>query len=532
MTEPLRCVKPDRVITGWDFSTGGVKCLAFDLDGRTVAEVRLPTDLWRGDVDDTGRLVEPELHELNLMQLEGQARATVRELAGQLRKLGLLEKWLAGGISATHHTAGRIDRNHNQIRRAICWNDQTLRQYRRRGERRLGGKAAVKRLMGGPWADRYTLSHLVKDEEILSSADWKRTVRILPHGPLSAGYLTGNFDVISISAAASTGILDLRRIRWCPQMLEALASKEYRRLARKQLPRLIDQNEPIGPLAEHLAVEVGMDPKRVPLIFPTSDDQQAGLVGGGAVDDGELAVILGNSAVVNSSSHQIPTRDNLDVMRLNWRPFLWMRCYNNGAQFVDQIVKPRPGWKQSEWNRLEDEARRCPPGCGGVAVMPFLNPEPSLGIEKPSTQWTPAEPTRRGVRRRASLEAVAYLIALGVRAHEQAGQRIAQITVSGGIARSDLMCEILATVLDRPLRRLVSDEGPALGAAVTALAAMESYLRGQRGIKAPYSVADAVDVLVKFRRRPARPNEKWRDIYRTELQKFEQRLQQLAKRKH
>ena len=31
------------------------------------------------------------------------------------------------------------------------------------------------------------------------------------------------------------------------------------------------------------------------------------------------------------------------------------------------------------------------------------------------------------------------------------------------------MCEILASVLDRPLERLQSDEGPALGAAVTAL---------------------------------------------------------------
>ena len=44
--ESLRCLRPETVITGWDFSTGGVKCLAFDLDGRTLTEVRLPTDLW------------------------------------------------------------------------------------------------------------------------------------------------------------------------------------------------------------------------------------------------------------------------------------------------------------------------------------------------------------------------------------------------------------------------------------------------------------------------------------------------------
>src|SRR5262245_49159738 len=44
--EPLRCVAPETVITGWDFSTGSVKGLAFDLDGNALAEVRLPTDLW------------------------------------------------------------------------------------------------------------------------------------------------------------------------------------------------------------------------------------------------------------------------------------------------------------------------------------------------------------------------------------------------------------------------------------------------------------------------------------------------------
>ena len=46
MAETLRYVTPESIITGWDFSTGSVKCLAFDLEGNTVAEVRLPTDLW------------------------------------------------------------------------------------------------------------------------------------------------------------------------------------------------------------------------------------------------------------------------------------------------------------------------------------------------------------------------------------------------------------------------------------------------------------------------------------------------------
>jgi sugar (pentulose or hexulose) kinase len=123
----------------------------------------------------------------------------------------------------------------------------------------------------------------------------------------------------------------------------------------------------------------------------------------------------------------------------------------------------------------------------------------------------------------AALEALAYLIALGVREHESAGQKISRITVSGGIARSDLMCEILATVLDRRLERLESSEGPALGAAVTALAALETHLRRQRGNGEPFTVADAVARMVRFRE-PVLPNPAWRESYREGLRHFEERL--------
>jgi sugar (pentulose or hexulose) kinase len=506
VAEPLRCLAPRSVITGWDFSTGAVKCLAFDLDGRTLAEVRLPTDLW----------TENGVSELNLLQLEGQARASTRAMAARLRDLGRLGDWCAGGISATHHTAGRLDADHLPVRRAICWNDFSLAPYHAKGLERLGGQERIRRLIGGPLASRYTLSHLVKDEALLPVAEWERTARLLPHGALAAGYLTGNFDVVSVSAAASTGLMNLRTARWCRPMLAALEQPRLRRLAWNQLPRIVDQFEPLGPLVAHLALEAGLRPNPRPLIFPTSDDQQAGLAGGGAVDAGQVAVILGNSAVVNSSSARLPSSGTLDAMRLNWGPYLWMRCYNNGAQFLDRIVGPRP-----DWDGLEDAARACPSGVDGVTLLPFAVPEPSLGIATPRLRWLPAEPRATGPRFRAALEAIAYLIALGVREHEDAGQRITRITLSGGIARSRLMGEILATVLDRPLERLQSDEGPALGAAATALAGMETHRRRRRRIKTPFTVADAVATFVKFRD-PAVPNPAWRDAYRKGLTAFQE----------
>jgi sugar (pentulose or hexulose) kinase len=507
VSERLRCVKPNSIVVGWDFSTGGVKALAFDLRGKVQAHVRLPTDLWTAG----------GVSELNLMQLQGQAHASVRGLVAELGR-GRLDRWVAGGISATHHTAGRIDKLGIQVRRAICWNDHSLAPYHARGLERLGGQEKVLQAIGGPWAIRYTLSHLVKDEETLSPEEWKRTHRILPHGALAAGYLTGNFDVSSVSAAASTGIMNLKTCKWSPFMLGALADPKHRQLAKKQLPRIVPDAEPIGYLhASMLGLEARAKAPAV-AVFPTSDDQAAGLVGGGAVDAGQMAVILGNSAVVNSSSSQLPASGTLDAMRLNWGPYLWMRCYNNGAQFLDRVVGPKP-----DWAKLEAEARGLEPGSNGVGVLPFANPEPSLGVAEPRVSWFPQEPGEMATKYRASLEALAYLIALGVAEHEAAGQKITRITVSGGIARSNLMWAILATVLNRPLHRLQSDEGPALGAAVTALAALETYLRRQKKIKEPYTVADAVAVLVKFRDQVA-PNPAWSAAYQAGLQTFRERL--------
>lgn len=504
MPEPLRATDPNAVVVGWDFSTGAVKALAFDLSGAVLAEVRLPTDLWTAD----------GVSELNVMQLEGQARASARELAARLRDLGRLKDWLAGGISATHHTAGRIDAYGNQVRRMICWNDQTLAKYHEFGLARLGGQAKAIELTGGPWAVRYSLSHLVKDAATLGDADWKRTRWIQQHGCLAAGYLTGRFDCISVSSAASTGMLDLRTEQWRPEMLAALEKPEHRTLAEKCLPAVIGMNEPVGPLADQIAADAGLPASVRPLVFPSLDDQAAGLVGGGAVDPGHVAVILGNSAVVNSSSGSLPTSGNLDCMKLNWGAYLWMRCYSNGAQFLDRVVGHNP-----EWSKLEAAASAVPPGCGGVGVLPFALSEPSIGVNAPRFEWFPSEPTDLGVKVRASFEAIAYLIGLAVKEHEAAGQTVTRVTVSGGIARSQLMGEILASVLNKPLERLVSNEGTALGAAVVALAGLETVNRKRAGIREPYPVADAVATLVKFRE-PVRPRAEWVPVYAKGLAEF------------
>jgi sugar (pentulose or hexulose) kinase len=112
---------------------------------------------------------------------------------------------------------------------------------------------------------------------------------------------------------------------------------------------------------------------------------------------------------------------------------------------------------------------------------------------------------------------------LGVQAHEKAGQKVTRITVSGGIARSELMCEILASMLDKPISTLESFEGPALGAATAAFASLELHMRKQAGIKEPFTIADAMAKMIRFKR-VVQPNKNWVEAYQKLLTQFKLKI--------
>src|SRR5262249_35177439 len=147
-------------------------------------------------------------------------------------------------------------------------------------------------------------------------------------------------------------------------------------------------------------------------------------------------------------------------------------------QFLDKIVGKKP-----RWDKLEEQARSGPPRCDGIMALPFVLAEPSLGVMEKRFAWLPAAPKEPGHKFRAALEAHALLVALGANARKEAQQKISRIGLPGGKPTSGLACEIAATALGMPLERLQSDEAPALGAAVTALAALESSCRRQQGIE-------------------------------------------------
>ncbi len=102
----------------------------------------------------------------------------------------------------------------------------------------------------------------------------------------------------------------------------------------------------------------------------------------------------------------MPKSGGLDLMCHELGRLPLDRCYSNGASLIRRLFGDEPPFAE-----LNAQAEHVPAGCGGCRVMPFLDSEPSLGVMKPCYRWT-SEPADDGVRFRACLEAIAYLIAL------------------------------------------------------------------------------------------------------------------------
>ena len=128
------------------------------------------------------------------------------------------------------------------------------------------------------------------------------------------------------------------------------------------------------------------------------------------------------------------------------------------------------------------------PGADGVVVLPFYNGERTpnlpngkgciLGLN--DTNMTPANIVR------ASMESAIFGLRAGLeafaRAHKTLVDRIDEIRLTGGAARSAIWRQIVADNFGRPVRLPASQEGAAMGAA---------FERGELGLQALRDIAAA-----------------------------------------
>ena len=121
-----------------------------------------------------------------------------------------------------------------------------------------------------------------------------------------------------------------------------------------------------------------------------------------------------------------------------------------------------------DWDELVAAVQNAAPGAGGALFRPFLTGERG-GVAGPEDRggWTGlSASTTRADLARAAVEGLAFAVAAAARSLDADGG--SPVVLTGGAARAPEVQQVLADVLERPVRHLQLRSASAIGAAVLA----------------------------------------------------------------
>ena len=312
---------------------------------------------------------------------------------------------------------------------------------------------------------------------------------LLPHDYLNH-YLTGE-TFMECGDASGTGLLDIRTRDWHPGMLAAVDPD--RDLA-DCLPRLIGAGDAGGRLRAPAAELLGL-PAGIPVACGGGDNMMAA-IGTGNLTEGRLTMSLGTSGTLFAYA-EAPCIDPAGELAAfcsstgGWLPLL---CTMNCTVATEQ-ARALFGM---ELGALEEAVSAAAPGAGGVVVLPFYNGErvPNLPRGKGCILGLDGSNATAANIARASMESAVFGLRAGLEAFERTRgalvEKISEIRLTGGAARSAVWRQIVADNFGWPVRVPDTEEGAAMGAALNAM------LLGNAGHGDSRALAAAVDEHVKF----------------------------------
>ncbi|HEY4300111.1 MAG TPA: xylulokinase [Candidatus Didemnitutus sp.] len=433
---------------GIDSGTQSTKTVVLDLDqGRIVAEARAPHRLIAGL--PAGHL---EQHPSDWIRALDSTLKSVARKIDRRRIRGI-------GVSGQQHGFVPLDGAGKVIRPAKLWCDTSTSDECELLTRKLGGVSRVIKLAGLPFLPGYTAPKILwlKRHE---PAHFKRLRHVLlPHDYLNF-HLTGNY-FMEPGDASGTALLDVRRRRWCPEVIRAIDP----RLA-DWLPELGDSSKPAGTLRPELARRYGFPADIV--VSAGGGDNMMGAIGTGNVEAGVVTASFGTSGTIYAHSPKPVIDPRGEIAAFcdstgGWMPLL---CTMN-VTLVTEIFRELYG---HDHGALERAVNSTPAGSGGLILLPYLDGErtPNLPYGRGVLFGLTRANTNRAHQLRAAMEGVTLGMNYGLRRLATLGVKPAEIRLTGGGAKSAAWRQLAADVFGVPVVKMVEDEGAALGGAIQA----------------------------------------------------------------
>lgn len=440
------------LVIGIDSSTTATKAIAWDRDGRLVAEGRSAITLSNP---------RPLFYEQDSEDWWRSLCAALGELGGAVE----MDRVAALAIANQRETFVALDAAGEPLGPAITWLDE-------RGREDVGllckklGRDRLLQITGkipDPTPCVYAMHWLMRK----APERYRKAAKFLEvHGYL-VWRLTGLYRT-SWASVDPMGVYDLAAKQLSEPILEAL------RLTPKQFAVAVAPGSVLGEVTGEAAEATGL--RAGTLVVAGGGDGQAGGLGTGTLTAGRAYLNLGTASVSGVYGKAYATDPAFRTLTsLSADGYIYELCLRTGTFLVDWFVKgvfgADPQTDPDCYAALEEAAAAVPIGAGGLLLQPYWG-----GVMTPywdqdargsiiglSGEHGP------GHLYRAMMEGIALDLAMGVVNIERVtGQAVHELMTIGGGSKSDLWCAIVADATGKAVRRLATAEATALGAGIAA----------------------------------------------------------------
>jgi sugar (pentulose or hexulose) kinase len=452
---------PKDLVIGVDSSTSACKAIAWDQQGKAVAEGRANFELLSP---------EPNWYEQKAEDWWDALCQCLRNIAAQVGA----ERIAAICITHQRESFVPVDENAQPIRNAILWLDNRAGRQVKELDERIGNDL-IQELTGKGPCTTQSLPKLVWLHDYEPDVV-RRTFKFMDVHAFLVHKLTGCW-VTSTASADPMGILDMRRGVWAEDFLCKL------NIDPAKFVDIVPPGTVVGEVTRQAAERTGLPPG-TPVVAGAGDGQSAGL-GANITRAGRAYLNLG-TAVVSGAHSEGYVAD---------RAFRTLCSPIAGAFVAEQVL--RGGTFTISWfvqqfgtdlgdvhlplsaeELLGLAASKVPPGSLGLMLVPYwtgvMSPywdDAATGI---TVGWTGAH--RREHFYRAIMEGIAYEHRLVMdRVGQVTGQPIDEFILMGGGSHSALWCQIVADVHGKPVTRASTTEATNLGAGILAASAVGWY---------------------------------------------------------
>ncbi|HEV2319608.1 MAG TPA: xylulokinase, partial [Verrucomicrobiae bacterium] len=288
---------------------------------------------------------------------------------------------------------------------------------------------------------------------------------LLPHDYLNF-HLTGHFRM-EYGDASGTALLNVRTRDWEGQILEFIDPA-----LPEKMPAVASSRKPAGLLTRELSDRWGL-PGNV-VISAGGGDNMMGAIGTANVVAGHVTASLGTSGTIYAYSEKPAVDPKGEIAGFcdstdAWLPLL---CTMN-VTVATEAVRNLFGWSLAQ---LDAAVEGTAPGADGLLFLPYLQGErtPNLPSGSGIFHGLNQRNMKPFLMARAVMEGVTLGMAYGLDRMKELGIAPSEIRLTGGGSKSAVWRQICANVFNCPVVTLAESEGAALGAAIQALAAVQT----------------------------------------------------------